>query len=68
MSKASSIVSYVRKSINALDTMKYWDLNFKKFPTLSKLAQTYLALPASSAPVERLFSIAGKIFRRENIS
>ena len=47
------------------DIMKYWDLNSNKFPTLSKLAKTYLALPASSAPVERLFSIAGKIFRAE---
>ena len=40
------------------DIMKYWGLNSNKFPTLSKLAKTYLALPASSALVERLFSIA----------
>ena len=47
------------------DIMEYWKLNSKKFPTLSKLALSYPALPASSAPVERLFSIAGKIFRPE---
>ena len=43
--------------------MAYWKSNSKKFTTLSKMAVTYLALPASSAPVERLFSIAGKVFR-----
>ena len=44
--------------------MMYWGLNSNKFPVLSKMAQIYLALPASSAPVERLFSI-GKNFRAE---
>ena len=47
------------------DIMAYWQSNAKKFPTLSKMAVTYLALPASSAPVERLFSIAGKVFRAD---
>ena len=44
------------------DPSKYWNLNSKKFPALSKLAQTYLSLPATPAPVERLFSVGGKIF------
>ena len=30
---------------------------------LSQLACKYLALPASSTPVKRLFSVVGKIFR-----
>ena len=29
---------------------------------MSKLAERYLSVPASSGPVEQLFSIAGKIF------
>ena len=34
-------------------------------PAMSKLAKRYLSVLASSGPVERLFSIAGKIFRPE---
>lgn len=45
------------------DPLTYWSLNEVRLPTMSKLAIQYLALPASSAPVERLFSIAGKVFR-----
>ena len=36
-----------------------------KYTKLSKLAKEVLGVPSSSAPVERLFSIAGKIFRPE---
>ena len=44
------------------DIMNYWKSNSKRFPKLCKMAVTYLALPASSVPVERMFSIAGKVF------
>ena len=45
------------------DPLSYWNLHQTTLPTLAKLAQHYLSVPASSAPVERLFSIAGKLFR-----
>ena len=40
--------------------LMYWKINSNKFPLLSNLARKHLAIPATSVPVKRLFSIAGK--------
>ena len=47
------------------DPAKYWRENQKKYPFLAMLAKDVLGVPSSSAPVERLFSIAGKVFTPE---
>ena len=47
------------------DPLVYWEQHQQQFPQLTSLAMRYLAIPASSAPVERLFSIAGKVFRAD---
>ena len=44
------------------DILGFWKSSRDKYRTLARLAATYLATPASSAPVERIFSIGGKIF------
>jgi hypothetical protein len=41
---------------NPLD---WWRVNAIRFPLLAKLAMRILAIPATSAPSERVFSLAG---------
>ena len=45
-------------SIKLLD---YWKMKETKWPQLAKMVKQYLAAPASSAGVERVFSAAGKM-------
>ena len=44
------------------DPLAYWKGQEHLNHTLAKLTCQYLQIPASSAPVECLFSVAGKIF------
>lgn len=47
-----------------IDILAFWRVQSvdKRFSKLALLAKKYLGVPASSASVERLFSIAGHIF------
>ena len=49
------------RSINVCpdDLLKWWESEKETFPRLSKLALCLLAVPATSAPSERVFSTAG---------
>ena len=42
--------------------LEFWWQNEKNVLPLAELAKNYLSVPASSACVERMFSIAGHIF------
>ena len=42
--------------------LKFWKEQQTVYPHLAKLAARYLSVPASSGPVERLFSKGGKYF------
>ncbi len=48
----------LRKSINC-EPLSFWK-NSKDFPLLKAVADIVLAVPATSAPVERVFSQAGQ--------
>ena len=63
----SDVDAYLEAPAVSMDTnpLNFWNKNSKKYPLLAILAKEVLAIPASSSPVERLFSIAGKIFRPE---
>ena len=43
------------------DALKWWKDNDSKFRNLARMARQYLAVPASSASVERLFSSVGLV-------
>lgn len=45
------------------DPLKFWKIHEASMPTLAKLAILYLPVPATSSPVERLFSVGGRVFK-----
>ena len=47
--------------VNHFDLLEWWKNNQTKFPILSKMAKQYHAIPASSAPIERVFSISTRV-------
>ena len=42
--------------------LKFWQANETRWPALAELAKKVLGVPASSAIVERMFSLSGHIF------
>ena len=59
----------VGKEFKHNDPLKWWKEQQRRFPTLARLAKIYLAVMATSAPSERIFSVASRIIsaRRTNL-
>ncbi|KAJ1128413.1 hypothetical protein NDU88_006792 [Pleurodeles waltl] len=53
--------TYFREPCPSLECnpLAWWKVNAQRFPTLGKLAQSYLCVPASSIPAESMFPNAG---------
>ena len=47
-----------------IDPLEYWTLHGVQFPIIARIAASVLAIPATSADVERLFSITGRILTK----
>ena len=62
--KETELTKYLKEpapeNVSVLD---YWKNKSNMYPVLSHLAKKYLAIPATSAGVERLFSISGSLAR-----
>lgn len=61
------IVQYLAEKAEdrKVDPVQWWKLNGHRFPTLARMAQDYLAVPASSVPSEQIFSQAGDIITKK---
>ncbi len=59
-----SYSEFIRRPSNlevCQDALTFWRLNEFKWPELGQVAKKYLGVPASSASVERMFSISGHL-------
>ncbi|KAJ8286540.1 hypothetical protein GJAV_G00040340 [Gymnothorax javanicus] len=48
-----------------LDILQWWKRHEQFYPILSVLAKKFLAIPASSVPAERVFSLAGAVVNKK---
>lgn len=70
-SAAEEVDEYRKKKINNAifkssdSTLSFWSTHELLFPRLAILARNYLAIPASSATVERVFSRAGNVMTKK---
>ena len=51
---------HLNKIVRLDNPLKWWQINEGRYPKLAKLAKVYLAVPATSVPSERTFSVAGQ--------
>ena len=56
---------YIDEEASSESPLHWWSTSYTRYPYLSNLAKKYLAIPATSVPAERAFSIAGHIVNQK---
>ena len=64
--KVSIALHNIDSSFN--DALAWWKRNDSKYPILATLAREYLAIPATSAPSERIWSRASRVLSLKRAS
>ena len=66
---ADKIDTYLSQAClpKSADPTEFWHTRSGTFPLSTQLARKYLTVPATSAPVKRLFSVTGKVFHPDRI-
>lgn len=67
MDELSCYLASPRAEIDT-DVLSWWKTNASVYPRLSEMARDYLAIPATGAPVERMFSIGTDVVRPKRAS
>lgn len=70
LSEKSEIDEYMneQRCPSKTNPLRFWECNANRFKVLSKIARKYLAVPASSAGAERVFSVSGWLGRARRSS
>ena len=55
------LLLYLQDNLPCNDPLSYWKLKENEYPILAQLARKFYSVPATSAPIERVFSHAGRI-------
>ena len=57
----AEVRKYIDEEVSCETPLHWWKVNSTRYPYLSFIAKKYLAIPATSVPAERAFSVAGHI-------
>lgn len=63
--ETTSYLSEPVESDRKVDPIQWWKLHEHRFPNLARMARDHMAVPASSAPSEQLFSRAGDVITKK---
>lgn len=68
VSISDELTKYLSEPQLQVNPLDWWKINQKFYPKISKIAKQVLAIPATSVPAERIFSLAGRTVTKARAS